>query len=70
MSYKYSLSVILLVYNTSEYLNECLYSLASQTMKNIEIIAVDYESTDNNLEILKTKVALFLLRNINDINIY
>lgn len=54
MSCKYDLSVVVIVYNTGEYLRACLNSILNQTAKNIEIIAVDDESTDNSLEILKT----------------
>lgn len=47
-------SVIIPVYNTQEYIGECLDSLFSQTQKEIEIIAVDDGSTDNSLEIIKS----------------
>lgn len=47
-------SVIIPVYNTQEYIGECLESLFNQTQKDIEIIAVDDGSTDNSLEILKS----------------
>ncbi len=53
MEHKYDLSVVILVYNTAEYLRDCIDSIINQTMKNIEIIAVDDSSTDNSLEILK-----------------
>lgn len=45
-------SVIIPVYNTHEYLNECLNSVVNQTLKDIEIILVDDGSTDGSLEIL------------------
>ncbi len=47
------LSVIVPVYNTEKYLEKCLNSLVNQTLKNIEIIIVDDESTDNSKEIIK-----------------
>lgn len=47
------ISVIVPVYNASRYLSECLDSLLNQTLKDIEIIAIDDKSTDNSLEILK-----------------
>lgn len=47
----YKLSVVVLVYNTEEYLNECIDSLLSQKLDDIEIILVDDESTDSSLNI-------------------
>lgn len=47
-------SIILPVQNASEYLAQCLKSLLSQTHKNIEIIAIDDNSSDDSFEILKT----------------
>jgi glycosyltransferase involved in cell wall biosynthesis len=46
-------SVILPVYNVEPYLNEALCSLENQTLKDIEIIAVNDGSTDNSENILK-----------------
>lgn len=46
-------SVLVPVYNTSEYLRKCLDSLVNQTLKEIEIICVNDGSTDNSLEILE-----------------
>lgn len=40
-------SVIVPIYNVEKYLNECIESIVAQTYKNIEIILVDDESTDN-----------------------
>ena len=48
-----AISVIICVYNTEEYLNECLKSVCTQTLQNIEIICVDDGSTDGSLKILK-----------------
>ena len=46
-------SVIVAAYNVEKYLSQCLDSLVNQTLKNIEIIAVNDASTDNTLEIMK-----------------
>lgn len=46
-------SIILPVYNVEAYLDEALYSLENQTLKDIEIIAVNDGSTDNSLSILE-----------------
>lgn len=45
------ISVIIPVYNVSEYLRQCIESVLHQTYKNIEIIAVDDGSTDESPEI-------------------
>ena len=49
----YKLSVIIPVYNVENYLRECLDSITSQTVKDIEIICIDDGSTDNSPKILK-----------------
>ena len=41
-------SVILPVYNVSEYLRQCMDSIVGQTLKDIEIICVDDGSTDDS----------------------
>ena len=46
-------SVIIPVYNSEEFLEECIVSLINQTLKNIEIIAINDGSSDKSLEILK-----------------
>lgn len=50
------ISVIVPVYNTSMYLEECLDSLLNQTLKEIEIICVNDGSTDNSLSILENYI--------------
>lgn len=47
------ISVIIPVYNTEKYLEECLNSVTNQTLKEIEIICVDDGSTDASINILK-----------------
>ena len=48
------ISVVVPVYNASQYLDRCIESLVNQTIKDIEIILVDDGSTDNSLSISKT----------------
>lgn len=45
-------SIILPIYNVSQYLRECLNSVINQTLKDIEIICVNDGSTDDSLEII------------------
>ena len=44
-------SIVVPVYNTEKYLDQCLESLSAQTETNIEIIVVDDGSTDRSAEI-------------------
>ncbi|WP_054834987.1 glycosyltransferase [Methanobrevibacter arboriphilus] len=46
-------SVIVPVYNTEDYIQECLNSIINQSLSNIEIILVNDGSTDGSLEILE-----------------
>lgn len=46
-------SVVVPVYNSESFLEECLNNLLSQTLKEIEIIIINDGSTDNSLEIIK-----------------
>ncbi len=46
-------SVVIPVYNTEKYLDECLNSVENQTLKEIEIICVNDGSTDNSLSVLE-----------------
>ncbi|MBE6446013.1 MAG: glycosyltransferase [Alphaproteobacteria bacterium] len=45
-------SIVIAVYNASSFLKQCLNSCLNQTLREIEIIAVDDGSADNSLEIL------------------
>lgn len=51
--YPYKISVVIPVYNTEKYLDECLNSVENQTLKDIEIVCVNDGSKDGSLEILK-----------------
>lgn len=43
-----TIGVVIPIYNTEEYLNECIESVINQTYKNIKIALVDDGSTDNS----------------------
>lgn len=47
------ISVVIIVYNTSNYLEECIESVINQTYKNLDIVIVNDGSTDNSSEIVK-----------------
>lgn len=46
-------SVIVPIYNAEKYLEECIDSICNQTLKEIEILLVNDESTDGSLVILE-----------------
>ena len=47
------ISVILPVYNSEDYLRECLDSLIGQSFKDIEILCINDGSDDNSIQILR-----------------
>lgn len=47
------ISIIIPVYNTEKYLEECLDSVCNQTLKDIEIICINDGSPDNSEQILE-----------------
>ena len=49
----YKVSVVVPVYNVSRYLRQCLDSICSQTLKDLEIVCVNDGSTDDSLKILR-----------------
>lgn len=48
-----AVTVILPVYNAEKFIEECLQSLADQTYKDMQIIAIDDHSRDNSIKILR-----------------
>lgn len=50
-SKKVDFSIIIPVYNSSSYLEQCVQSVLSQTYKNLEIILINDGSTDDSLSI-------------------
>ena len=50
----YAISVIIPLYNTAEYIGECLESLLIQTFQDFEVIVVDDCSTDNSVAIVES----------------
>lgn len=47
------ISIIVPIYNTEQYLSQCIDSIINQTYSNIEILLLNDGSTDNSLEICK-----------------
>jgi len=47
------ISVIIPVYNSEKYIEQCLFSVLNQTLNEIEVICVNNGSDDNSLNILK-----------------
>lgn len=47
-------SIIIPIYNSSKYLDECINSVIKQSYKNLEIILVNDKSTDDSLSIINS----------------
>ena len=56
-------SVIMPVHNAAKYLHTCMNSLVNQTLKDIEIICINDDSTDNSLEIQMMGLTMIILKN-------
>ncbi|MER6943512.1 glycosyltransferase family 2 protein [Nonomuraea sp. NPDC000554] len=52
------LSVVVPIYNVEPYITECLKSLATQTLEDLEVIMVDDGSTDGSRELAESFAAL------------
>ena len=53
MQIKPLVSVLIVNYNNSSYINKCINSLNSQTYNNLEIIFFDDNSSDNSIDTIK-----------------
>ena len=53
MDKRTKISVIIPVYNTSNYLRDAFNSILTQSLHDIEIIAINDGSTDNSLDVLR-----------------
>ena len=51
------LSVIIPIFNAEKYLEQCLNSILTQPIKNMEVICINDGSTDDSLKILEKKQA-------------
>lgn len=49
---KYKISVIIPFYNAEEFISKTLYSIVTQSYKNIEVILIDDGSTDSSADII------------------
>lgn len=47
------ISVIVPVYNSERFLNQCIESILEQTYRDLEIIIINDGSTDRSLEIME-----------------
>ena len=61
-------SIIVPIFNTAEYVEECIQSILSQSYKNIELILVNDGSTDGSGEICKKYENLFNVQYIEKEN--
>lgn len=59
------ISIILPVYNVSQYLSYSLDSLAHQNYDNYELICIDDGSTDNSLDILRSYNDIFFKKKVS-----
>lgn len=46
-------SIIIPIYNVSDYIEDCLSSVINQTYRNIEILCVDDRGVDNSMEVVR-----------------
>ncbi len=53
MPKRLTVSIIIPVYNEQDYIGPCLEAIARQTVKSLEVIVVDNNSTDNTVKLAK-----------------
>lgn len=56
-------SIVIANYNNSNFIEECINSLKSQTYKNVEIIFFDDNSKDNSINVIKKFSNIKILQN-------
>lgn len=54
MTTKPKISVIIPVYNVEQYIEKCIGSLITQTIKEIEFLVINDGSTDNSINLIKS----------------
>lgn len=62
------ISVIIPVYNVKQFICKCVESLMSQTFEDVEYIFVNDASSDGSIEILKSIVEKYPLKNVRILN--
>ena len=69
---KYRLSIIIVTFNSQNYIEKCLNSIAKSNLRSIEhnIVIVDNNSNDNTVKVVKElqkkNDAIFLIENQNN----
>ena len=59
-------SILIANYNNEKYIEECLNSILNQTYKNIEIIVIDDDSSDNSSKIINKFKDKIIIANKKD----
>ena len=52
LSYEFDVTVAIISYNHSEFIEQCIDSVVNQTLSNMQIIVIDNNSNDNSVEII------------------
>lgn len=66
-----SISLVIPIFNSEKYISECLDKLINQSLKNIEILCIDYGSIDESKQLITeyskvdSRIKLFECDNIN-----